>query len=39
MNSQAIVDDAGGGQAHKNVMPFICINFIIALQGVFPSRS
>ena len=39
MNSQAIADDAGGGQAHKNVMPYICINFIIALQGIYPSRS
>ena len=39
MDSQAIVDDAGSGQSHKNVMPFICIHFIIALLGVYPSRS
>ncbi len=39
MNSQAIVDDTGGGLAHKNVMPFICINFIIALTGIYPSRT
>ena len=39
MNSQAIAEDAGGGQSHRNVMPFICINFIIALFGVYPSRS
>ena len=30
---------AGGGQPHNNVMPSLCLNFIIALQGVFPSRS
>jgi microcystin-dependent protein len=39
MNSQAIVEDAGGGQSHKNVMPFVCINFIVALTGTYPSRS
>ena len=30
---------AGGGQPHANVMPFLCVYFIIALQGVYPSRS
>ena len=29
----------GGSQAHTNVQPFQCVNFIIALQGIFPSRS
>ncbi len=29
----------GGGQSHSNLMPYTCINFIIALQGVYPSRS
>ncbi len=29
----------GGGQAHTNVQPFLAINFIIALQGLYPSRS
>ena len=33
------LSNAGGGQAHSNVMPFLCINFIIALFGIFPSRS
>ena len=31
--------NAGGGQSHTNVQPFQCVNFIIALQGVFPSRN
>lgn len=35
--SQSIVQEAGGGQPHDNVMPFICVNFIIALFGVLPS--
>lgn len=29
----------GGGQAHNNVMPSLGLTFIIALQGIFPSRS
>lgn len=30
---------AGGGQAHNNEQPFLALSFIIALQGLFPSRS
>jgi len=30
---------AGGNQPHTNVMPFLCVNFIIALFGTFPSRN
>ncbi len=33
------IGNTGGGQPHNNVQPFGCVNFIIALQGVFPSRS
>ena len=29
----------GGGQAHTNVQPFLTLNFIIALVGLYPSRS
>ena len=29
----------GGGQAHQNLQPFQCVNFIIALVGLFPSRN
>lgn len=29
----------GGGQAHDNVQPFLVLNFIIALVGLYPSRS
>ena len=31
--------NAGGSQAHLNIMPFLCLNFTIALQGIFPSPS
>jgi microcystin-dependent protein len=29
----------GGGQAHNNMQPYLAINFIIALEGLYPSRS
>ncbi len=38
MASQAITP-AGGGQPHNNLMPYLTLNFCIALQGVFPPRS
>jgi microcystin-dependent protein len=30
---------AGGGQPHENRAPYLAVNFIIALQGIFPSRN
>ncbi|CAG7633732.1 phage tail protein [Paenibacillus allorhizosphaerae] len=30
---------AGGSQPHNNMQPYLGLNFIIALQGVFPPRS
>ncbi len=33
------VSDTGGGGGHSNIMPFLCVNFIIALTGIFPSRN
>lgn len=38
MASQAL-GSTGGGQPHNNMQPFLGINFIIALQGIYPSRS
>jgi microcystin-dependent protein len=35
----AIVSNAGGGQPHSNLQPFLVINYVIALQGIFPSRN
>jgi microcystin-dependent protein len=29
----------GGSQPHNNMMPYLVLNFIIALQGIFPSRN
>lgn len=29
---------AGGGQPHNNLQPYLALNFVIALQGVYPTR-
>jgi microcystin-dependent protein len=29
----------GGGQPHNNMSPYLVLNFVIALQGIFPSRN
>ena len=34
-----VVTNTGGGQGHDNMQPFQCVNYIIALQGIFPSRN
>jgi microcystin-dependent protein len=34
----AVCGNAGGSQPHSNLMPSLCITFVIALQGIFPSR-
>lgn len=33
------IGNSGGTQPHDNLMPFLCINFIIALQGIYPDRN
>lgn len=38
MNAAAITP-TGGSQPHENTQPFLCINFIISLFGVFPSQT
>ena len=38
MNANAI-SSIGGSQPHDNMQPFLCINFIIALSGIFPSQT
>lgn len=36
---EASSQNSGGSQAHNNLQPFIAMNYIIALQGLYPSRS
>lgn len=33
------ISAAGGSQPHTNVMPFLCVNFIISQFGIFPSPT
>ena len=38
MNVSAI-SPTGGSQPHENLQPYLCINFIISLFGIFPSPT
>ena len=33
------VTNVGGSQPHENMSPFLVLNYVIALQGIFPSRN
>ncbi|MFD2724913.1 phage tail protein [Hyunsoonleella rubra] len=39
VSSSTTTTNTGGSQAHDNMQPSITINYIIALVGIFPSRS
>jgi microcystin-dependent protein len=36
--NQACVGMSGGSQPHTNMQPFLAINFLIALNGIYPQR-
>jgi microcystin-dependent protein len=33
------IGNTGGSQAHNNMMPYLTLNYCIALQGIFPSPN
>ncbi len=33
------ITNVGGSRSHTNLQPFLCINYIIALFGIYPSRQ
>jgi|SRR5581483_1403368 len=33
-----VIAAAGGGQPHNNLQPYLTLNYVIALQGIFPAR-
>ena len=35
----ATVSSVGGGQPHTNMQPYLVLDYIIALQGIFPSQN
>lgn len=36
--SAAAIGTAGGSQAHSNMQPYLAVTYIIALEGLYPSR-
>jgi hypothetical protein len=34
-----MIGTAGGNQPHTNIQPYLTLNYIIALAGIFPSRN
>jgi microcystin-dependent protein len=34
-----MIQNVGGSQPHTNLQPFLCVNFIISLFGIFPSQT
>ncbi|MCG8701536.1 MAG: tail fiber protein [Bacteroidales bacterium] len=42
MNANSVdvqIENNGGGQAHYNMQPYLCLNYIICTHGLFPPRS
>ena len=39
MGNTSITPSTGGNQPHDNMMPYLCITFLIALYGIFPPRN
>jgi microcystin-dependent protein len=37
--SNASVDPIGGSQPHDNFQPYLCLNFILSLFGIFPTQT
>ena len=37
--SSNILANTGGNAAHNNMQPYLAMNFIIAMTGLYPSRS
>ena len=39
LQAPATIGNTGGSQPHENKQPYLVLNFIIALVGIFPSRN
>lgn len=37
--AQQAISIVGGSQSHTNMQPYLCINFIISLYGIYPSAT
>ena len=38
-NFSFTLQQAGGSQPHNNLMPYLALNYIIAVEGIYPSRN
>jgi microcystin-dependent protein len=34
-----MIQPSGGSQPHNNLQPYLVVNYIIAMEGIFPSRN
>lgn len=39
LKESGVVGNTGGNLSHENRQPFLALNYIICMQGIFPSRS
>lgn len=39
LNKESITPSRGGAQPHENRQPYLCLSFIIALNGLYPSSE
>jgi len=39
LDPSSISSSNGGGQPHENLMPYLCVGYIISLYGIFPSPA
>jgi len=37
--SASSITSIGGNQPHNNFQPYLCLNFIISLFGIFPTQN
>jgi microcystin-dependent protein len=33
------ISPVGGSQPHTNLQPYLCVSFIISLEGIFPTQT
>jgi microcystin-dependent protein len=37
--ASGMISPVGGSQPHNNFQPYLCVDFIISLFGIFPSQT
>lgn len=39
MHVEGEIESAGGGQPHENLSPYLALNYVICVNGMYPSRN